>query len=98
MATTETKANNKYKEKRRERLRVLVRLYKVTWGCVDCGYNEHHAALEFDHLPGSKEASFNSFATLIWTCSTGDLWDEISKCDVVCAICHNIRTWERGRT
>jgi hypothetical protein len=69
-----------------------MRKIKTDAGCMDCGYNEHHAGLEFDHREprlGGKTVS-----QLL-----GRGWDtvlaEIAKCDVVCAICHNIRTFER---
>ena len=28
--------------------------YKLSIGCIDCGYNAHHAALHFDHVRGQK--------------------------------------------
>lgn len=66
--------------------------YKVLTGCVDCGYNEHHAALEFDHLPGFTKTK--TVASLMYSA-----WDviqaEIDKCEVVCSNCHSVRTYER---
>lgn len=65
-------------------------------GCKDCGYAEHPHALDFDHLPGTEK---------LLTIGSGDSttapWDkvlaEIEKCEVVCANCHRIRTYERRR-
>jgi len=62
-------------------------------GCMDCGYNEHPAALEFDHHVDS-EKSFN-IGEQIGSRSRERLWEEIAKCDVVCANCHAIRTATR---
>lgn len=58
-------------------------------GCMDCGYNAHPAALEFDHVSGTK--LFN-IGEQVGKRSREKLWEEIAKCDVVCANCHNIRT------
>lgn len=66
-------------------------------GCVDCGYNESHWALDFDHInpdtkhsvPGwvgdrSKIKSHTKLALFL---------DHVSKCcEVRCANCHRIRT------
>jgi hypothetical protein len=66
---------------------------KVAAGCADCGYAEHFAALEFDHVEGGKVANVSALV--------GKRWDvieaEIAKCEVVCANCHRIRTVERLR-
>lgn len=59
--------------------------------CVDCGYNNHPAALEFDHL-GDKE--FNIGNILLG--SVEQLKRELSKCELVCATCHRIRTSNRN--
>ena len=63
-------------------------------GCVDCGYNEHPAALDFDHLPDTnKVRDIKSGQQLGWAA----LQEEIAKCEVVCANCHRIRTSERRK-
>ena len=67
--------------------------YQLEKGCVDCGYKGHPAALEFDHIPGT-EKKFN-IGEKIGTYSREILWEEIDKCDVVCANCHAIRTANR---
>jgi len=67
--------------------------YQMEKGCADCGYNAHPAALEFDHTPGT-EKKFN-IGEEIGNRSREALWEEIAKCDVVCANCHAIRTATR---
>jgi hypothetical protein len=68
--------------------------YKLTQGCADCGFRSHHAALDFDHRPGTdKVRDIKSGQQLGWKA----LQDEIAKCDVVCANCHRIRTYLRAR-
>ena len=65
-----------WSRKRRERNRLLVQEYKVEKGCVDCGYNAHHAALEFDHHNGDKIANVASLMG-----QEKALWAEIEKCE-----------------
>jgi len=87
-------ASNISKARSRERDRELADAYKVAHGCIDCGYNAFPAALHFDHRdPATKTADV---AQLI---GTGRRWEtiliEIAKCDVRCANCHAVRTWEQ---
>lgn len=66
--------------------------HKLERGCTDCGYNAHPAALDFDHLPGTvKVRDIKSGQQLGWAA----LMAEVSKCEVVCANCHRIRTATR---
>lgn len=59
---------------------------------ADCGYNDHPAALDFDHRPDTvKVRDIKSGQQLGWDA----LIEEIAKCDVVCANCHRIRTVTR---
>jgi hypothetical protein len=69
--------------------------YKVTAGCVDCGYNAHPRALDFDHIGTDKVGDVGRLAhsRIAWP----RLLAEIAKCEVVCANCHRIRTYERER-
>lgn len=76
------------KQKQLDRINAL----KLARGCADCGYNLYAAALQFDHVRGDKE--FNIASAIGSTWST--LEAEIAKCDVVCANCHAVRTYERG--
>jgi hypothetical protein len=61
----------------------------MTAGCYDCGYSEHPAALDFDHVVGIKRCKISSFLT------TGfdTLVTEIEKCVVRCSNCHRIKTF-----
>lgn len=71
-----------------------VREMKLARGCTDCGYREHWAALEFDHLPGTEKLM--QIADMV---RQGKPWSEIlaeiEKCEVVCANCHRVRTANR---
>lgn len=63
--------------------------------CVDCGGLFHFAAMDFDHLDEStKIGSIASLARYSgW--SYERLLSEVAKCDLVCANCHRVRTYNR---
>lgn len=77
---------SKYRRTSREWLSA----YKLSIGCVDCGYKEHAAALQLDH-EGKKSVEISearsSIARLQREIKDGD-------CKVRCANCHSIRTWK----
>lgn len=62
---------------------------KLAAGCADCGFNEAAVALDFDHVRGVKEFQIGT-ARLAWP----RVMAEIAKCEVRCANCHRIRTFE----
>ena len=70
----------------------MTRDTKLAAGCMDCGYNKHFAALQFDHRPG--EIKLFDLAKSKWHTIT-KVKQEMAKCDVVCANCHSIRTYTR---
>ena len=63
--------------------------YKLNHGCIDCGYNLHPMALDFDHQDGktSNVANLKSISAVK---------EEIKKhnCVIRCANCHRIKTYE----
>jgi hypothetical protein len=74
--------------KRRDMLQEI----KLSHGCADCGYKAHPEALDFDHRnPTEKRFWISKIKTL----SLASLMAEVAKCDVVCANCHRIRTYNR---
>jgi len=58
--------------------------------CTDCGKVYPPSCMEWDHL-SNKEYQISS----IRSCSKEKILSEISKCELVCAYCHNIRTHSR---
>lgn len=75
-------------------LREELSAYKIKLGCIDCGYNTHSAALDFDHQR-DKDALISR---LVWAssgspASIARVWDEVAKCEVRCANCHRVRHW-----
>lgn len=95
MATNEKQLVNNRKQaaKLYAERRAMVDRIKMDAGCKVCGYNEHPAALDFDHRdPATKK--FRIAGSLNRRLDT--LLEEIAKCDVLCAICHRIKTFEEG--
>ncbi len=76
-----------YHEKRRDFVR---RLKEVP--CTDCGVEYPHYVMDFDHVRGEKIGNINVLRTRR---SIESLMDEIDKCEIVCANCHRVRTFER---
>jgi len=72
--------------------REFLKEYKLYHGCTDCGYNSHHAGLEFDHLP---EFEKTGGVASLYRRTQESIMEEINKCEVVCGTCHNIRTYTR---
>lgn len=67
-----------------------IRKIKLDSGCVDCGYNQHFAALDFDHVNGEKYRVVSDLTGYRW----GTVLAEIEKCEVRCANCHRIKTYK----
>ena len=67
--------------------------YLSTHPCIDCGEIDIRL-LEFDHVRGHKMANISRLLT------QGRNWSiieaEIDKCEVRCANCHRLKTFERG--
>ena len=67
-------------------LRRGVSALKESLPCTDCGEFVHHAAMQFDHLPGSDKRG--EVAVLQRHSSRRLVLEEIAKCEPVCANCH----------
>lgn len=78
----------------KKRTQMKVDEIKLESGCVDCSYNKHPRALQFDHVRGEKVENVSRMVLMALA------WDrieaEIEKCEVVCANCHAIRTDNRN--
>ena len=69
--------------------------YKEKIGCADCKEKYPHYVLEFDHKSGfEKLGSPTEMAAYF---GIEKAMEEIKKCDVVCANCHKIRTYNRNQ-
>lgn len=62
--------------------------------CSDCENNFPSFVLDWDHRPGEiKIFSLGSIRSS--TRSKQVILEEIAKCDLVCANCHRVRTYQR---
>ena len=78
-----------FRQKRRDMLNEI----KLKRGCEFCGYNEHPAALHFDHIdPTTKSFTISQDPKKAWRL----IEEEITKCRVLCANCHSIETFEKN--
>lgn len=68
--------------------------FKRNGSCSDCGFigKDYPSVLEFDHL-GDKKFNISEFK--YFTSGINKVKEEVSKCDLVCANCHRIRTAKR---
>jgi hypothetical protein len=83
-----------WRKRRVDELLNYVRGLKERTPCADCGGVFHHIAMDFDHLPGKKKLF--SISTLVMkTVSLERIQREIEKCEIVCANCHRVRTFNR---
>jgi hypothetical protein len=78
-----------YRRLRPERLR-MAQDY-LGGKCHDCPVTDRRV-LQFDHV-GEKTSKI----TDLLCCSLEVLMAELEKCELVCANCHAIRTYERGQ-
>ncbi len=62
--------------------------------CTDCGGIFSVWQMDFDHVTGEKLGGVGRMAI---GASTEALLAEIAKCEVVCAVCHRIRTFSRKK-
>lgn len=61
--------------------------------CMDCKKSFPPVCMDFDHVRGEKLYNVGSMAYS--TTSRDKILTEIAKCDLVCANCHRIRSYER---
>lgn len=93
-ATPKAKESKRRRDvQRRTAMNTLTASIKLANGCTDCGYRGHPAALDFDHIPGRGPKLFQIGSTQLR--SRESIMAEIAKCEVVCANCHRIRTYQR---
>lgn len=63
---------------------------KMRLGCTDCGWAGWPRGLDWDHARGTKHYAITMLVNDRWPVTI--LARETSKCDVVCANCHRLRT------
>jgi DNA-binding CsgD family transcriptional regulator len=83
--------SNMSKSKRRREMWEI----KEKSGCIDCKEKYPHYVLEFDHREGETKNGSVSDIYAKWGRDLG--LKEAEKCDIVCANCHKIRTYNRAQ-
>ena len=90
------KRDYNYQYKRRKQ---RIDSIKLSAGCCVCGYKEHSAALDFDHIdPSTKEFLIPRYLART---NLKRLFAEIRKCRIICANCHRVHSreqWNNGVT
>lgn len=82
---------NELVKNRHKKLRDKIWVIKSD-SCTDCKYRFHPFCMDFDHLE-NKEINIADMLSLNY--SLKKVLEEIKKCDLVCANCHRLRTWNR---
>lgn len=79
----------------RANLKAEIDEVKASTPCTDCGRCYPPYVMEYDHLPGFEKV--NNVSTLIGQTNIkkSRIYDEIGKCELVCANCHRVRTHNR---
>ena len=70
--------------------RTKIGIYKSK-PCLDCGELHPPVVMQFDHVRGKKVGCISNMHGGPWA----RVLVELSKCEVVCAICHRVRTAAR---
>ena len=76
-------------------MREFTRKYKAIHGCRECG-NKDFRVLDFDHIDASKK-EFGICQLWKYSSSLELLKNEIRKCQILCANCHRIKTYEERK-
>tara|TARA_B100000902_G_C26882510_1_gene703325 strand:+ start:287 stop:700 length:414 start_codon:yes stop_codon:yes gene_type:complete len=84
-----------------EKYQAILRRFKTSKGCKQCGWKEHFAGLQFNHRdPTKKKFQIANKGQAILAKRGCPSWlnfrKELGKCDVLCSRCHSILTWEEG--
>jgi len=68
----------------------LCKALKRCTPCADCKRRDLDYTMEFDHVTGTRQRP-SPAAARSWL----EFQREFNLCEIVCARCHRIRTWER---
>lgn len=76
----------------RKNLSEMIKEYKLEQGCQKCGYKEHYAALEFDHIIPIRTNKKKRYGAR----TKKEFFNIINdpNVQVLCSNCHSIKTRE----
>jgi hypothetical protein len=80
---------------RRRAERIAVTRERKNRPCIDCGKLYPYFVMEFDHRDGETKA-FNIANAVGGMVGVARFLAELDKCDVVCCICHRLRSARRA--
>ena len=72
-------------------LRQEIRDLKESKPCTDCGIKYPYYVMQFDHISDNKSFSISRLSRK----TRRQVYEEINKCELVCANCHAERTHSR---
>lgn len=82
-----------YNKRRRHKDYAKIQAIKEGAPCLDCGLSFPYFVMDFDHRdPETKRADVSALIKCGYAWSI--VLDEISKCDLLCACCHRMRTYK----
>lgn len=86
-----------YIQRNRERIKKIHAyvVEKKQEPCMDCGQSYPYCVMQYDHRP-NEQKEFNISWAVAQGYSIERIQKEIDKCDLVCANCHAIRTFQRS--
>jgi hypothetical protein len=82
-----------YESQRKSFLKRYVNSIKEAFPCADCGKYYPYYVMDFDHVIKGKVNDVNYMIKARY--SIDSVMDELAKCEIVCANCHRIRTYDR---
>ena len=77
---------------KRKNIEDEIRKIKMSTPCKDCGKIYHYCVMDFDHLI-DKKFQISKATRSGWPLAI--ILAEIEKCELVCANCHRLRSFER---
>jgi 5-methylcytosine-specific restriction endonuclease McrA len=82
--------------KHKQHTSALVKRWKLRKGCQRCGFKaEHSVQLDIDHIV-PKRAAGNDRQAINTSWCKERLKKELARCQVLCANCHRLKTYEDG--
>jgi hypothetical protein len=83
------------KRARREAARAWMDSLKEGRPCADCAELFPPYVMHWDHLPGHRKVA--AIGSMVGSWKRDTILDELTKCELVCANCHVMRTVLRAR-
>ena len=95
MAFNRDEYKKEWNKARHNKMVALISRWKMIKGCAVCGYKKHPCALVLDHIdPATKDRNGKSKRAYNPLWNKKRIKQELSKCQVLCANCSNIRSYE----